>query len=87
MVFKRDKKGGGWHERPYTLEEEMEFYRRMNAGPITIYRARGLAPHDKPEPEQQPPPTTHCIDRDGRCGPPDLIIQDELQSQSALGQL
>ena len=23
MVFKRDKKGGGWHEPPYTWEEEM----------------------------------------------------------------
>jgi hypothetical protein len=42
MVFRRDDKGGGWHEPPYTKEEEREFYRRYNAGmasgKATIYR-------------------------------------------------
>jgi hypothetical protein len=32
MVFKRDDKGRGWHEPPYTEAEEREFYRRYNAG-------------------------------------------------------
>jgi hypothetical protein len=53
MVFRRDKKGGGWHEPPYTPEEEMEFYRRMNAGPQTIYRGPQKAA-DKPA-QPQPP--------------------------------
>jgi hypothetical protein len=38
MVFRRDKKGGGWHVPPYAREEEMEFYRRISAGPMTICR-------------------------------------------------
>ena len=37
MVFVPDEKGGGWHEPPYSWEEDMEFYRRVNAGPATIY--------------------------------------------------
>ena len=32
MVFRRDDKGGGWHEPPYTWEEEMEFYRPCSVG-------------------------------------------------------
>jgi hypothetical protein len=51
MVFVPDGKGGGWHEPPYTWEEEMEFYRRMNAGPQTIYRGPKKAA-DKPAPEK-----------------------------------
>ena len=44
MVFRRDDKGGGWHEPPYTWEEEMKFYRRYDAGmasgKATIYRSQ-----------------------------------------------
>ena len=36
MVFVPNGKGGGWYEPPYTWEEEMELYRRMNAGPGDI---------------------------------------------------
>jgi hypothetical protein len=54
MVFRKDEKGGGWHEPPYTWEEEMEFYRRMNAGPQTIYRGPPK-PTAKPAPQEPPP--------------------------------
>jgi hypothetical protein len=30
MVFKNCKQGGGWHEPPYSWEEEQEIYRRMS---------------------------------------------------------
>jgi hypothetical protein len=57
MVFRRDEKGGGWHEPPYTWEEEMDIYRRMNAGPQTIYRDRKKAADmpakPKPPPEEE----------------------------------
>ena len=57
MVFKKCKQGGGWHEPPYTWEEEMEMYRRMNAGPQTIYRgppkpAGKLAPEAPPQQDE-----------------------------------
>jgi hypothetical protein len=57
MVFKRNKKGGGWHEPPYTEEEEMELYRQMSPKEgFTIYygspRKRGPVPvADKPKQE------------------------------------
>jgi hypothetical protein len=57
MVFRKSKDGGGWHEPPYTKEEEREFYRRYNAGmasgKTTIYRGRPQAA-DKPAPEAPP---------------------------------
>lgn len=45
MVFRRsDDDKSGWHEPPYTEEEEFEFYRRYDAGMAsgkpTIYRSR-----------------------------------------------
>jgi hypothetical protein len=47
-------KGGGWHEPPYTEEEEFEFYRRysegMASGKATINRNRPTA--DEP-PKQE----------------------------------
>jgi hypothetical protein len=56
MVFRRSDGGGGWHEPPYTEEEEFEFYRRysqgMASGKATIYRSRPTAA-DKQE-EQKP---------------------------------
>jgi len=54
MVFRRDDKGGGWHEPPYTWEEEMDLYRRMSPKPgtaMTIYRGPKKAA-DKPVPEK-----------------------------------
>jgi hypothetical protein len=36
IVLLRHLKGGGWHEPPYTWEEEMDFYRRINAGPMNL---------------------------------------------------
>jgi hypothetical protein len=65
MVFRRDDKGGGWHEPPYTWEEEMELYRRMNAGPMTIYYgSRGpdgklKRTSDKQGPTEEPLPNDH----------------------------
>lgn len=56
MVFRKSEKGGGWHEPPYTWEEEQEFYRRMSpkpGTPMTIYRGPKAA--DKPAPPKQPP--------------------------------
>jgi hypothetical protein len=57
MVFVPNGKGGGWHEPPFTWEEEQELYRRMSPQPgvpMTIYRGPQKA--DKPaqsEPPQQ----------------------------------
>jgi hypothetical protein len=51
MVFVSSGRGGGWHEPPYTEEEEMEMYRLMNAGPLTVYRGP-RKPADKPAQEQ-----------------------------------
>ncbi len=50
MVFRKCKQGGGWHEPPYTWEEEMDLYRRMSPKPgvaMTIYRGP-RKPADKP---------------------------------------
>jgi hypothetical protein len=61
MVFRRDEKGGGWHEPPYTWEEEMDLYRRMSPKEgFTIYhgspRKRGPVPvADRPVPSKRPP--------------------------------
>ena len=47
MVFRRSDDGGGWHEPPYTEEEEFEFYKRysegMASGQATIYRSQPAA--------------------------------------------
>jgi hypothetical protein len=40
--------------KPYTEEEEFDFYRRMNAGPMTIYRSRPEAA-GKQASTQEPP--------------------------------
>ena len=57
MVFRKSDGGGGWHEPPYTKEEEREFYRRYNAGmasgKATIYR-RPPATVAKPTPQEPP---------------------------------
>ena len=48
----------GWHEPPYTWEEEMEFYRRVNAGmasgQATIYRGSPAAAVGPAQPKQPP---------------------------------
>jgi hypothetical protein len=58
MVFRRSDNGGGWHEPPYTWEEEIEFYRRTvpkPGTPMTIYRgSRG--PAGKPAPKEPTQP-------------------------------
>ena len=36
MVRKVAENGSFYHEPPYTEEEELEIYRRMNAGPFKI---------------------------------------------------
>jgi hypothetical protein len=59
MVYRRSDDGkGGWHEPPYTEEEEFEFYRRysegMASGKATIYRSRtqgGSADKQAPGPK------------------------------------
>jgi hypothetical protein len=62
MVFRKDDKGGGWHEPPYTWEEEMEFYRSYNAGmasgEATVWiseKARGPAAKSVPEQRSEEP--------------------------------
>jgi hypothetical protein len=56
MVFRGDEKGGGWHEPPYTWEEEMELYRRMGgAKSLTIYRSQRPGAADKQD-QPKPPP-------------------------------
>jgi hypothetical protein len=55
MVYRRnDDDTGGWHEPPYTEEEEMEFYRRTGgAKSLTIYRSQRPASADKPHPKEE----------------------------------
>jgi hypothetical protein len=53
MVFVPNGRGGGWYEPPYTWEEEMDMYRRMNAGPMTIYHDPRKAA-DKPATQESP---------------------------------
>jgi hypothetical protein len=56
MVFRRDDKGGGWHEPPFTWKEEQELYRRMSPQPgvpMTIYRGPQKSAH---KPAQSEPP-------------------------------
>jgi hypothetical protein len=59
MVYRKsDDDTGGWHEPPYTEEEEFEFYKRisegMASGQATIYRSRPAAA-DMPD-QPKPPP-------------------------------
>lgn len=55
MVFRMNDAGtGGWHEPPYTWEEEQELYRRMSPQPgvpTTIYRDPRPAAASKQRPE------------------------------------
>jgi hypothetical protein len=65
MVYKSDGRGGGWHEPPYTWDEEMEFYRRYDAamasGKATIYRSLPAA--------AEPPNKTTMIAKPRRLRP------------------
>lgn len=55
MVRKISDKGGVYHEPPYTEEEELELYRRMDAGPFArIIPAPASTP--QPRPQKAPPP-------------------------------
>jgi hypothetical protein len=56
MVWRWNDAGtGGWHEPPYTEEEEMEFYRRTGgAKELTIYRSARPGAAGKPAPTKQP---------------------------------
>jgi hypothetical protein len=38
MVKRFDKKGGSWHEPPYTKEEERDLYTRWGRGPIAVLK-------------------------------------------------
>ena len=55
MVKRIAENGAEYHEPPYTPEEEMDFYRRIAGGPVTVVKqARRLhqrAPQPKPEEE------------------------------------
>jgi hypothetical protein len=59
MVFRKSDGGGGWHEPPYTKQDEREFYRRYNAGmasgKATIYRGPPAAAGKpvQPQPARQ----------------------------------
>jgi hypothetical protein len=58
MVYRKSDGGEGWHEPPYTEEEEFEFYKRisdgMASGQATIYRSQRPASAGKPAPTKQP---------------------------------
>ena len=56
MVFRWNDAGtSGWHEPPYTEEEEMEFYRRTGgAKELTIYRSARPGAAGKQEPAKEP---------------------------------
>ena len=55
MVRRVAKEGGVWHEPPYTFEEEMELYRRVD-GPITILHGPPPSAPETPYPTTPPPP-------------------------------
>jgi hypothetical protein len=59
MVRKRAENGTYYHEPPYTEEEEMEIYRRMD-GPITILHAP-TNPVRPSQPQKNAAPTTGKI--------------------------
>jgi hypothetical protein len=46
MVFVPHGKGGGWHEPPYTEEEEMQLYSQMSR---VSRQPRGHPPHPPPD--------------------------------------
>ncbi len=58
MVLRKDKKGGSWHEPPYTQEEMDEFYRRVGGGPVAFTRPSDGHPHPqqpaKPRGDREP---------------------------------
>jgi hypothetical protein len=47
------KTGAKLHGPPYTKEEEADFYRRWNSGPLTVYRGDDRKAPTSPAP--QPP--------------------------------
>jgi hypothetical protein len=49
MVKRITDNGTVYHEPPYTKEEEIDFYRRMSGGPITVLRG---APSPQPQTPQ-----------------------------------
>jgi hypothetical protein len=58
MVRRVNKDGYGWHEPPYTKEEERDFYRRVGGGPkVVLHAARPVPSEVKPKsPKSRRPP-------------------------------
>jgi hypothetical protein len=53
MVRKMAENGSYYHEPPYTEEEELEIYRRMNAGPFKVLRADSKTDRKKTDGEEK----------------------------------
>jgi hypothetical protein len=58
MVRKVAENGAVYHARPYTWEEERDFYRRIAGGPVTVLHApkEPLTAKKTPQPKTQPRP-------------------------------
>jgi hypothetical protein len=61
MVYRMNDAGtAGWHEPPYTEEEEFEFYKRisegMASGQATIYRSQPRSQPAAADKQDQPKP-------------------------------
>lgn len=57
MVYRKCDNGvGGWHEPPYTWEEEMEFYKQFVVGDgkgVTVLHAPAAPPQTPPKPSPE----------------------------------
>jgi len=64
MVRKLTDDGKGYyHEPPYTEEEEMDIYRRLDAGPVRILHGPPLARLERSRPAAEPQPTSNLLQR------------------------
>lgn len=54
---KRAENGSYYHEPPYTEEEELDFYKRICSGPLTILHGARPPAEKQPQPQKSPPPS------------------------------
>jgi hypothetical protein len=46
-----------WEEPPYTEDEEMDFYRRIGSGPVTVFRGQRPSSSPRTSPGNVAPPS------------------------------